>query len=99
MTDLDAQIRAKLADYGEDPCGYATCIVIGFNEMRAALLAVLDGHPPEPRPGRIGERGDGEGFVCAGETHACGMVNEYTTYPCETVLKIAKGLGIEVPRG
>jgi hypothetical protein len=44
MTDLDAQIRAKLTQWGADPCGYGTCVVIGWGELRAAVLATLDLH-------------------------------------------------------
>lgn len=41
---LDAAVRAKLASWGDDPCGYATCVVVGWSEMRAAIEAVLDLH-------------------------------------------------------
>lgn len=44
MSELDAAIRAKLASWGDDPCGYATCVVVGWSEMRAAIVAVLDRH-------------------------------------------------------
>jgi len=101
-SDLDATIRAWLVnaenqgdsdDVGDWGDGWHY-----FEAAATAITAVLDEHQPEPRPGRLGERDSaGEGFNCANETHACGWVNEYTPYPCSTVLAIAKALGIRVP--
>lgn len=86
MTDLDAAIRAKLASWGDDPCGYATCVVVGWSEMRAAIVAVLDRHKPNPHPSGLGPYCE----VCVGGYEG---VSEC---PCETVQDIARALGIEV---
>lgn len=86
MTDLDEAIRAKLAAWGDDPCGYATCVVVGWGEMRAVLVAVLDRHKPNPHPGGLGPYCE----VCVGGYEG---VSEW---PCQTVKDIARALGIEV---
>ena len=98
MLNLDEAIRAKLADYGEDPCGYATCIVVGFSEMRAAITAVLDRHALHPDGGIGYEPDDGSKYermsrVCA----SCGPPDEYAVqWPCPEVRAIAAAFGIEV---
>ena len=92
MTDLDAAICAKLASWGDDPCGYATCVVVGWSEMRAALVAVLDRHKP-----RTAVKGPLEGKPICDE--CSDGTNEWlaTADPCPTVRAIAEKLGVEVP--
>jgi hypothetical protein len=81
MTDLSAEIREHLGEYGNDydmrPVGYDY-------KLHAALLAVLDLHPNI----------NGLCLTCA--TDARPPLNERPTHPCRTVLAIATGLGIEV---
>lgn len=92
MTDgLDAAIRAKLASWGDDPCGYATCVVVGWSEMRAAIVAVLDLHSTD---------GDGDCLVCVDwEEDEDGDLMPYRVpgEPCPTKRAIAEKLGVEVP--
>jgi hypothetical protein len=59
---------------------------------------VLDHHKPrweqfgyEPR---VTQR-----RICGAETQVWGQMNDYTDYPCDTVLEIARALGVEVPDG
>lgn len=80
MLDLDAAIRERLASWGDDPCGYATCIVIGYAEMRAALLAVIDLHQ------------DIDGFGDQGRY--CAHCGPRETWPCPTKRAIATVLGV-----
>lgn len=88
MTDgLDAAIRAKLAEWqkfrrqdGTIAEGY------GFDEMRAALVAVLDRHKLNPHPSGLGPYCE----VCVGGYEG---VSEW---PCQTVKDVARALGIEV---
>lgn len=107
MTDLDAAIRAKLASWGEDPCGYATCVVVGWSEMRAAIVAALDRHKPGYPDGPEYEEHDEPVFDRAGipQGHVsvkgdpapgyyCETCREFS--PCATVKDIAKELGVEV---
>lgn len=92
MTDgLDAAIRAKLASWGDDPCGYATCVVVGWSEMRAAIVAVLDLHKP-----RTAVEGPLEGKPICDE--CSDGTNEWlaTADPCPTKRAIAEKLGVEV---
>lgn len=90
MTEIEAAIRAKLASWGDDPCGYATCIVGGWAEMRDTLLAVLDLHKP-----RAAVEGPLEGKpICDGCSDG---TNEWlaTADPCPTKRAIAEKLGVE----
>lgn len=93
MTDLDAAIRAKLVGFSNDAClggcgcEESRCGVYGFDEMRAALVAVLDRHKPNPHPSGLGPYCE----VCVGGYEG---VSEW---PCQTVKDMATALGIEVP--
>ena len=84
MADLDAAIRAKLAGWGDDPCGYGTCIVIGWSELKSAVLAVLELHAPI---------GKGKHAYCECQIDDGAI---WERYPCDAVKTIAKALGIEV---
>lgn len=56
----------------------------GFEQMRAALLTVVDLHVPAAAP-------------FSGECKVCGAYFEYPVrWPCPTFKGIAQGLGIEV---
>lgn len=92
MSELDAAIRAKLASWGDDPCGYATCVVVGWSEMRAAIVAVLDRHKP-----RTAVEGPLEGKPICDE--CSDGTNEWlaTADPCPTLRVIAEKLGVEMP--
>lgn len=94
MSELDAAIRAKLASWGDDPCGYATCVVVGWSGIRAAIVAVLDRHKP-----RTAVEGPLEGKpICDGCSDG---TNEWlaTADPCPTKRAIAEKLGVEVGGG
>lgn len=86
-SDLDAAIRARLAEWqrfrrqdGAIAEGY------GYDEMAAAIEAVLDRHEPNPVADRAPYC-----EVCVGGYEG---VSEW---PCETVRDIAKALGVQVP--
>jgi hypothetical protein len=89
MTDLDRAIRAKLDQFTEDYFlvgEYGSNPGPGHNEMRDAILAVLDLHGPsdldDPRWCGSCIGNDGYGIV---------------SIPCPTVRAIAKALGLEAP--
>lgn len=87
--DLDAAIRARLGEF--DASMDATGSLWGVEEMRAALLAVLELHDAvdveqvEPDGGAVW------GNVCV----ECGT-ESLGSYPCPTVRAIAEELGVEV---
>lgn len=92
MSDVATAIRAKLErEYENEACygGCGTedcrCNVTGFDEMKAALLAVVDIHTPS-------ELFYGTGYVCS-KCYNGTDVN--LPWPCPTVLAIAKGLGVD----
>ena len=93
MSDLDAAIRAKLDEWqqfrrqdGAIAEGY------GYDEMAAAIVAVLDRHKP------AGDEHFAASF--AGCCAVCGTYYEYpVAYRCPTVRAIAEKLGVEVDRG
>lgn len=93
MTDLDAAIRAKLNSERLDgfesrPClSVEGCDVNGFDEMRAALLAVLDLH----------KRSNNRRLQGCTECSATEVDRDWTVvpYPCPTVRTITEALGIE----
>lgn len=91
MTDLDAAIRAKLASWGDDPCGYATCVVVGWSEMRAAIVAVLDRH----KPAHVDHPLNPNLANCSTCRDLGPEINSPAAYPCEEIEDIAKALGIE----
>jgi hypothetical protein len=64
----------------------------GFEQMRAALLAVLDEHQPEQvdYPDADGESRSSADCV------ACDTGGVSNSWPCSTVTRMAKELGIEV---
>ena len=84
MTDLDAAIRARLNEF--DASMTATGGLWGAEEMRAALVAVLDRHKLNPHPSGLGPYCE----VCVGGYEG---VSEW---PCQTVKDVARALGIEV---
>lgn len=104
MTDLDAAIRAKLNSEGLDgfesrPClSVEGCDVNGFDEMRAALLAVLDLHRPREDEWLQVRGLDGTVRRPCRQCSGLGTGGMITAiyYPCQTVSAIAKGLGIEL---
>jgi hypothetical protein len=89
MTDLAAQIRAKLDAIGEgdDDCRMQcgrSCAEDGYDDVVAAVLVVLDLHPTE--------------------AHECPDRDDYEPYTayeptCPTLRAIAEKLGIEVDDG
>lgn len=84
MPDLDAVIRARLDEF-DDSMG-RTGSLWGAEEMRAALLAVLDAHEPEGvAPTRCSQCLDG----------GPGYEAEPAEWPCPTVQAIAQALGVE----
>jgi hypothetical protein len=107
MTELHAAIRAKLAAWGDDPCGFATCVVVpGYAELRAAAAAVLDRHGPgypagvefewrsEPTyfaDGTFAARTRRKGEQTPG--YYCETCQ--VLCPCDTVQDIAKALGVK----
>lgn len=94
MTGLDAAIRAELASFFSDAClggcgcEENRCDVCGFDEMRAAIIAVLDRHKPNPHPSGLGP-------YCEVWVGGYEGVSEW---PCGTVQDIAAALGIEAGR-
>lgn len=78
MPDLDAAIRAKLAEY--DASMSATGSLWGAEEMRDALTAVLELHADAAR-------------ALPGELH-CGELIDWVDGGCPTVRTIAEKLGI-----
>jgi hypothetical protein len=86
MTNLDAAIRARLAEY--DDSMYRTGSLWGTEDMQAALLAVLDLHQPVPFGTYLGDRPPTDCSECV----AASGVNE--SWPCPTVRAIAAALGV-----
>lgn len=85
MTDLDAAVRARLDEF--DASMTATGSLWGTDEMRAAIVAVLDRHKLNPHPSGLGPYCE----TCVGGYEG---VSEW---PCKTVKDVATALGIEVP--
>lgn len=66
-------------------------------QMRAALLAVLEGHKPVPGQGYDWQQ---DRIVTFQACATCGVPGEYgVPWPCPELLAIAKALGIEVDGG
>ncbi len=87
MPDLDAAIREAIDNAcseikGGDP---NTFVAMAADEMRAALLAVLDLHAAPDR-------------ALPGEIH-CGELMDWVQDGCPTVRAIAAALGVEADRG
>lgn len=82
MPDLNSAIRAKLAEF--DASMDTTGSLWGAEEMRSALLAVLDLH-----------NGDDEDHLCPAEIVGYSVQRWHTAAdPCPTVRTIAERLGI-----
>lgn len=112
MSDLQAEIRRRLAAFeneacygGGCECG-SRCSVYKFEEMRDTLLVVLDVHDPHHRM-QATDTGEWLAvddcreapFSVAGLlvcTFADGERAEERYVPCPTTLAIAEKLGIEV---
>ena len=93
MSDLNAAIRAKLDGLSQldddcnSQCG-VSCAAQGYDDMKAALLAVLDQHPLREFPDYLD--GGPSSWIC----DKC-----HDSDPCCTRYVIADALGIEVDGG
>lgn len=86
MSDLYAAIRERLGAYVDEGCGYSghDCRVTGHDEMKAALLAVLERHKPD-QWGNCSEcREGGPGYEAEG-----------VRAPCPSVKDIAEALEVQ----
>lgn len=106
MTSLDQRIRERLTSLGNEAClggcgcEDSRCIVYGFDEMRVALLAVLDLHKRHDKGLGYGSREEGGYGTVPDVCGECGKIDEYAQkWPCPTVRAIAKALGVEVDGG
>lgn len=96
MTDPAEAIRAKLDEVDAYTAGHHDLPYA--DEMRAAIVAVLDLH--KPRLETFGyEPRTSQRLICSAETHVGGSMNDYTDYPCETVTMLASPFGVEVHGG
>lgn len=83
MPDLATQISAAIQERLDEN--------YGVHELGAALLAVLELR--KPFLAELTSDGEIVGYQCMG----CGPVEDYGSvhYPCETVLAVAKALGVD----
>jgi hypothetical protein len=96
VTDLDAAIRARLAEFTDDHLligEYGSTPGPGHAEMQAALLAVLDRHQLDPE-------WDGAPRCKTCLTDRTSYADMWTpdAWPCGELRGIAAALGVEADR-
>jgi len=96
MSDLAEQIRAKVAAVDEIDARYDyTRAGDAMGQMRDAILAALDVHKPQSANVAAKPHLQDCAVCLDVGPERC----DHVGYPCDTVLAIAKGLGIEVDDG
>lgn len=86
MSDLNARIRAKLAEF-ESSAEYGNESVLGM--VIRVTRNVLDRHCPEPFATYLG---DDPPVYCL----ECAYVYNQQEWPCDTIKDVAMALGVEL---